>query len=384
MKPGPLPPLPRWMDALLLPAVNVVLALLVTAAVIAAIGQSPWQAIGVMVDGAFGGAQGWGYTLYYTTSFIFTGLGVTLALQAGLFNIGAEGQATIGGLALGAVLLAVGDRLHPALALPLATAAALAAGAAWALVPAALQAWRGSHIVITTIMFNFLASSLAVWLLVNVLRAPGGLAAESAAIADSLRLPSMQQLLAPLGIVLPRSPLNLAFVIALVCCAALGLLLRRLPLGFALRTLGAAPDAARAAGHDPRRLTLLAMGLSGALAALLSLNEIAGVHHKLLLDFTGGAGFTGIAVALMGRGRPLGIVAAALLFGALYQGGAELAFEMPAITREVVVAVQGLVVLFCGALALLPRPALVALHTAWQRRRAGPPLQRRRSAVGEG
>ena len=370
MKPGPLPPLPRWMDALLLPAVNVALALLVTAAVIAAIGQSPWQAISVMVEGAFGGAQGWGYTLYYATSFIFTGLAVTLALQAGLFNIGAEGQATVGGLALGAVLLAVGDRLHPGLALPLATDAAVAAGAAWALVPAALQAWRGSSIVITTIMFNFLASSLAVWLLVNVLRAPGGLAAESAAIAASLRLPSVQQLLAPLGIVLPRSPLNLAFPIALACCAAVGLLLRRLPLGFALRTLGAAPEVARAAGHDPRRLTLVAMGLSGALAAMLALNEIAGVHHKLLLDFTGGAGFTGIAVALMGRGRPLGIVAAALLFGALYQGGAELAFEMPAITREVVVAVQGLVVLFCGALALLPRPGLVALHALLQRRAA--------------
>ncbi len=370
MKPGPLPPLPRWMDALLLPALNVALALLVTAAVIAAIGQSPWQAISVMVEGAFGGAQGWGYTLYYATSFIFTGLGVTLALQAGLFNIGAEGQATVGGLALGAVLLALGNRVHPALALPLATAAALAAGAAWALVPAALQAWRGSSIVITTIMFNFLASSLAVWLLVNVMRAPGGLAAESASIVESLRLPSLQQLLAPLGIVLPRSPLNLAFPIALACCAAVGLLLRRLPLGFALRTLGAAPEVARAAGHDPRRLTLVAMGLSGALAAMLALNEIAGVHHKLLLDFTGGAGFTGIAVALMGRGRPLGIVAAALLFGALYQGGAELAFEMPAITREVVVAVQGLVVLFCGALALLPRPGLVALHALLQRRRA--------------
>ena len=370
MKPGPLPPLPRWMDALLLPALNVALALLVTAAVIAAIGQSPWQAISVMVEGAFGGAQGWGYTLYYATSFIFTGLGVTLALQAGLFNIGAEGQATVGGLALGAVLLALGNRVHPALALPLATAAALAAGAAWALVPAALQAWRGSSIVITTIMFNFLASSLAVWLLVNVMRAPGGLAAESASIVESLRLPSLQQLLAPLGIVLPRSPLNLAFPIALACCAAVGLLLRYLPLGFALRTLGAAPEVARAAGHDPRRLTLVAMGLSGALAAMLALNEIAGVHHKLLLDFTGGAGFTGIAVALMGRGRPLGIVAAALLFGALYQGGAELAFEMPAITREVVVAVQGLVVLFCGALALLPRPGLVALHALLQRRRA--------------
>jgi simple sugar transport system permease protein len=148
-------------------------------------------------------------------------------------------------------------------------------------------------------------------------------------------------------------------------------LLWRTRTGYALRALGSAPDAARYAGFDPKRLTLVAMGLSGGLAALLGLNEIAGVHHKLLLNFTAGAGFTGIAVALMGRSHPVGIVLASLLFGALYQGGTELTFEMPALTRDMVVAVQGFVVLFCGALAYMLRPMVARLYHSLSPRREG-------------
>src|SRR3546814_3760359 len=115
-----------------------------------------------------------------------------------------------------------------------------------------------------------------------------------------------------------------------------------------MRTVGANETAAVYAGIDPRRITLLAMCLSGALAGFLGINEVMGVHHRLLLNFTAGYGFTGIAVALMGRNHPLGIVQASLLFGMLYQGGAELAFEEPKVTREMVVTIQGLVILFSG------------------------------------
>ncbi|MFM2407219.1 MAG: hypothetical protein RL223_5099, partial [Pseudomonadota bacterium] len=144
-------------------------------------------------------------------------------------------------------------------------------------------------------------------------------------------------------------------VLALLCAAGLWVVLWHTRLGFALRTLGHAPGAAHYAGLSSVRLTLIALMGSGALAGGVGINEVLGVHHRLLLDFVAGAGFTGIAVALMGRNHPAGIVLAALLFGALVQGGS-------------VTAVQGLVVLFCGALALMLRPLVARLWALWTRR----------------
>ncbi|WKB53202.1 ABC transporter permease [Eleftheria terrae] len=354
--------LPRWVDVGVLPVLNVVVALAAAGLLVWAIGQNPFDAVRLLLEGAFGSALAWSYTLYYTTNFLFTGLAVAVAFQAGHFNIGAEGQATLGGLGVGLVLLGLDGWLPAPLLLPLAVLGGCLAGVAWAFVPAWLQAYRGSHIVITTIMFNFLASTLMVWLLVNVVATPGGLAVESRPFAEGAALPSAQAVLALLGIEWPDTPLNLAFLLALLACVAVWLLLWHTRLGFALRTVGLAPDAARYAGMDPRRLTVVALCISGALAALAGVNEIAGVHHKLLLDFVAGAGFTGIAVALMGRNHPLGIALAALLFGALAQGGSELVFEMPAFTRDMSVTVQGFVVLFCGALALMLRPAVARVY----------------------
>ena len=243
----------------------------------------------------------------------------------------------------------------------LAILAAAAFGAAWAAVPAWMQAWRGSHIVITTIMFNFVASALMVYLMVNVLIAPGSMTAQSRGFADSASLPSMQAMLKAVGIAVAPSALNLAFVLALLSCVAVWIFLWRTNWGYALRTMGHNAEAAIYAGTSIRRMTMLAMCLSGALAGGVAVNELLGVHHRIVLDFPAGYGFAGIAVALMGRSHPLGILLAALLFGALQQGGAELSFEIPAMTREMVVVIQALVILFCGALAHLPRPWLQAL-----------------------
>jgi simple sugar transport system permease protein len=132
--------------------------------------------------------------------------------------------------------------------------------------------------------------------------------------------------------------------------------------GYALRAVGSAPRAAHNAGIRPRLQVLVAMGLSGALAGLVAVNEISGVQGKLTLDFVAGAGFTGIAVALMGRNHPVGIVLASLLFGVLYQGGVELSFEISGFSREMVVSVQGLIVLFAGAMAMVSAPLFARLH----------------------
>ena len=171
----------------------------------------------------------------------------------------------------------------------------------------------------------------------------------------------MHEVLAALGISIAPSALNLSILLAVLGCFGVWAFLWHTPWGYALRTMGHNPDAATYAGNDLKKLTMMAMCLSGALAGFVGVNEILGVHQRLVLDFTAGYGFAGIAVSLMGRNHPLGIALAALLVGALQQGGAELAFDIPAMTREMVVVIQGLVIFFSGALANLPRPWLQAL-----------------------
>jgi len=349
-------PLPRWADVGLIPLINIALALLVSGLIILLIGENPVEAVQIMLVGAFGYYEAIGYTLYYTTNFIFTGLAVAVAFHAGLFNIGGEGQAYIGGLGVGLVLLAFDSILPFGLLVPLAILTAAAFGAGWAYVPAYLQAYRGSHIVITTIMFNFIAAALMVYLMVNVLIAPGSMSPESRQFAEHAWMPFAHDVLAWFGIKSARTPLNLSILWALLCCVFVWLYIWHTRWGYELRTVGFSERAAVYAGIKPRRIVVVAMCISGALAGFVGINEIMGVQHRLLLNFTAGYGFTGIAVALMGRNHPVGVVLASLLFGILYQGGAELAFEVSRITRELVVTIQGLVILFSGALAYMTRP----------------------------
>ena len=355
------PALPRWADIGLLPLVNLAMALVVAGIVVAFIGQNPFQVLKLLVEGAFGSARGISYTLYFTTTFIFTGLAVAVAAHAGLFNIGAEGQATLGGLGAGLFALWMGASLPGVLMIPLMVVGAAAFGAAWAAVPAYLQAYRGSHIVITTIMFNFIAYTLLVYLLVNVLKSPGQMAVESVAFAPSAHLPTMSEVLAAVGVEWPSSPLNLSFLLALLCAAGVYVYLWHTRAGYRLRTVGSNVGAAEYAGIRPAHQVMIAMAISGALAGLVGVNEIAGVSRRLILDFVGGAGFTGIAVAIMGRNHPVGILLASLLFGALFQGGAEVTFEMPGVTRDMVVTLQGFIILFSGAMAYVLAPHLARL-----------------------
>ena len=353
--------LPRWADVVVLPLVNLAMALAVAAIVVALVGQHPGEVLTLLLKGAFGTARGFSYTLYYATTFVFTGLAVAVAAHGGLFNIGAEGQATLGGLGAGLAALWLGEALPAALMLPLMLVCSIAFGAAWAAVPAYLQAYRGSHVVITTIMFNFLANILLVYLLVNVLKTPETMSVESMPFEPSAHLPGVHEALAWIGIEWPSSPLNLSVVIAGVAACGVYAYLWRTRAGYRLRTVGASAGAAAYAGIRPELQMMVAMGISGGLAGMVAMNEIAGVNGKLLLDFAGGAGFTGIAVSIMGRNHPVGIVLASLLFGALYQGGAEVAFELPTFSRDMVVMLQGFIVLFSGAMAYVLAPTMSRL-----------------------
>lgn len=352
--------LPRWAEFTLLPAAGLLVSFLFSGVIVKIIGESPWAALRLFATGAFGSQDSIGYTLYYATNYIFTGLAVAVAYHAGLFNIGAEGQAYVGGLGTGLVCLWFGHWPFWAV-LPLAVIAGALFGAAWAAVPGWLQAKRGSHVVITTIMANFIASALMTYLLVNVLINPAQQSPETREFAANATMPAMDAMLAKIGIALAPTPLNLAFFLALAAAAGVWVFVWRTRWGFALRVAGENPSAAVYAGISPANVTIVAMLLSGALAGCLGLNELMGSQHRILIDFAGGAGFVGIAVALMGRNHPLGVVLAAVLFGALTQGGSELSFDLPKINRDMVVVIQGLVILFCGALDGVFRAPLARL-----------------------
>ncbi len=355
--------LPPFADYVVMPLLNLVVAFLISGLVVLFIGESPWEAMTTMLDGALGRGEGIGYTLYYATNFIFTGLSVAVAFHCGLFNIGSEGQAYVGGLGVALVALALGDVAPWYLTAPVAILGAATFGAAWAAIPAWLQAKRGSHVVITTIMFNFIASALMVYLLANVLRPAGRMSPETRTFAEGGTLPKLGWLLDWFGLSIGAAPFNVSFLFAIAACVAVWALIWRTRLGYEIRATGISPTAAVYAGIPYVKLVMIAMLISGALAGMTALNIVMGNANRLQVEFVGGAGFVGIAVSLMGRSHPVGIVLAALLFGVLYQGGAELAFWIPTISRDMIVVIQGLVILFAGALEFMFRPALVRLFT---------------------
>jgi simple sugar transport system permease protein len=368
---SPYAKLPRWADYGLIPLINLLVAFIVAGLVVLLVGENPLRAAVILIDGAFGGGQNIAYTLYYATNFIFTGLAVAVAFHCGLFNIGGEGQAYIAGLGVAMVALTFDTVLPWWGTFPLAILGAALVGALWALIPAYLQAKRGSHIVITTIMFNFIAASIMVYMLVDVLKPLGSMAPQTRTFEPGAQLPKLNWMLEALGLSVRSAPLNVTFLLALVMAFLVWLLIWRTKLGYEIRTMGFSPKAARYAGIKEARIIIITMMISGALAGMMALNPIMGDQHRVQLDFVTGAGFVGIAVALMGRSHPAGIVPAAILFGMLYQGGAELAFEMPNISRDMIVIIQGLVILFAGALEHMFRPWIQTVFASFSPRSVG-------------
>ena len=350
--------IPWWFDRLLLPLLNILLAFGACTIVLWIAGVDVLAGVQVMLQGALGSKEGISYTLYYATNFIFSGLGVALAWHAGLFNIGGEGQATMGGVGVAIVCLYF-DNLPLFILMPLSLLTAASFAALWAFIPGWLNAYRGSHVVITTIMFNLIASSLLVYLLAGPLKAPQQMATVSQIFSELSWLPSMAELAQSFGLYLPNTPLNITFLWALVCCILLYIYLWRSGIGYETRVVGFSHQGANFAGIKRKKIVMITMAISGALIGFIGLNEIQGNSHQLHVEFVAGFGFAGIAIALMGRNHPLGIVIASILFGVLYQGGSELAFSVDNIGNDIIMLLQGLVVLFCGALQWMLRPSLL-------------------------
>ena len=358
--------MPAWADAVLVPLISLILAALLSALVIIGIGEDPIAAFQLMVDGALMRSSGWGYTLYYATNFIFTGLAVAIAFHARLFNIGGEGQAMIGGLGVALACLYI-PWPNWYVALVGATVSAALFGALWALIPAYLQAKRGSHIVITTIMFNFIAAAVLNYVLVNLLRPQGAMDPATARFPEATHLPTFQDMFSTAAEPMFRgAPANVTFFLAVLACFLVWLLIWRTRLGYEIRAFGFSESAAKYAGISPVKITVVAMLISGGLAGMMALNTTMGEAERLVMNATEGAGFIGIAVALMGRSHPLGVLLAALLFGFLYQGGAELALWTN-IPRELIVVIQALVILFTGALDNMVRMPLERTFLAFRK-----------------
>jgi len=280
-------------------------------------------------------------TLVYSTPYIFAGLAVALGFRCGLFNIGAEGQLFVGALA--ATYVGYSIKGLPLLVhLPLALAAGAAAGAVWAAVAGVLKAYTGAHEVVTTIMLNYVAFRLSDYLLTGPMKR-SGFNPVSPPVEESAWLPK----LAP-------DPLRFhsGFFLALLAAYFVYWFLWKTTWGFEIRTVGANPDAARYAGISIARNYILAMALSGALAGLAGTSEILGVNHFMAQAFSSGYGFDSIALALLGKSHPLGVVLASLLWGFLRAGATRMQ-SAAGIPIDIVQIVQGMVIVFVAAPALV-------------------------------
>ncbi|AXA92244.1 ABC transporter permease [Massilia sp. YMA4] len=349
--------MPRWATGIVLPLLNLLSAMLVAALAIHLLGEDPVDAMRILVNSAIVNPEGLSYTLFYASTFVFTGLAVSLAMQAGLFNIGAEGQMYFGGLGLTLAMLAFDSSLPWYLLIPVGMLGAALFGALWAFIPGYLQAKRGSHIVVTTIMFNFIAASLMNFVIVKYLIPPGEQNTASRVFSDAAALPPLNAWFPALG----DTPLNVSFFLSILALVIYGVFVSRSAWGYKLRATGLNKHAAHYAGVKISAMIIVTMLISGALAGLGAVNSIMGSTHYLSLNFVGGAGFVGIAIALMGRQHPVGIFLSSVLFGALIQGGFDLSLEKPNIPTETFIFIQGLIILFCGAMENLYAPVLIKL-----------------------
>jgi simple sugar transport system permease protein len=325
---------------LLQPILAVALGLAAGLAVTWIAGENPWSVLRIICRGAFGSGYDIGMTLFYATPLIFTGLSVAVAFQAGLFNIGAEGQLTFGALAAAAIG-AIWPNCPLILAPFVAGLCAVAAGGMWGAIPGWLKARRGSHEVINTIMLNFIAAGLASYVTLYLLKNPESQNPETRTIGGGY-------LIHQFGIFSP-APVSLALPLAILAACLVWLLLSRTTLGFELRAVGQSEPAARAAGIDAARIKIIALSLAGALAGLVGVAEVLGNAGRFKVGFSPEYGFMGIAVALLGRNQPLGVVASAFLFGALHKGAGDLDLETEHVTREVGLILQALIILSVSA-----------------------------------
>jgi general nucleoside transport system permease protein len=351
----------KLLRELLFPLIAVVAAFVVGGIFVLIVGDSPIETYRLLIGSALWWPDGIGYTLFYATPLIFTGLAVAVAFRAGLLNIGAEGQLYVAAFATAWAGITFA-RLPAPLLIPLCCVAAIAAGAFWGAIPGVLKARFGSHEVINTIMMNFIAVALVSYFTQYHYKTPGDPIMESAPIGANAHI-------ARLGRFIPgfpeRIPLNVAFLLALLACVLVYVFLWRTKWGYEIRATGTNPSAAEYGGISIRRQIVVAMAISGALAGCVGINEVLGYRHLYYDGFSDNYGFTGIAVALLGRNHPVGVLLAAFLFAVLTRGGIPVDAFTEHVTKDIVQILQATIILFVAAEGFF-RGTLGSL--AWPRR----------------
>jgi len=333
---------------MLIPVLAVFTSVIIGGIVIALAGGDPFAAYKGLLEGAFGSQRAWSETFVWCTPYIFAGLAVALGFKGGLFNIGAEGQLAFGAVAAAwfgyAVPQILGVNLPAIIHLPLTILAGMLAGGLWGAIPGWLKARFGGHEVINTIMMNYIALNLTSFLLNGPLKDPNPLnvIARTPKIAESARIPA----------IFAGLRLHWGFIFALLVAALIWWLLWKTTLGFEIRTAGSNPDAARYAGINVQRTIVVTMTLSGVLAGLAGAIEVTGLNYRHELGFSVGYGFDAIAIALLGKNHPLGVVLAAILFAAMRNGATRMQF-LTQIPTDVISVIQALILLFIAADAII-------------------------------
>ncbi|MCI0553555.1 MAG: ABC transporter permease [Anaerolineae bacterium] len=336
------------LDAMLIPFLAILTAVVLGGIIIVLVRGNPFLAYAGLIQGSFGSARALSETSVWATPYIFAGLAVALAFKGGLFNIGAEGQLALGAVATALIGYALPEWLGidiPAIIhLPLAIIVGMAAGAFWAGIVGFLKAYTGGHEVINTIMMNYIALNSISFLLNGPMkdRDPNNVIARTPLIAESARMP----------VIFDGLRIHWGFVLALLAAFLVWWMLSKSTLGFEIRTVGLNPDAAKYAGVNVKRIIILTMALSGMLAGLAGALEVTGLNYRHELGFSIGYGFDAIAIALLGKSHPLGVVLAAILFAAMRNGATRMQF-LTQLPVDLISMLQALILLFVAADAII-------------------------------
>ena len=334
--------------AVIAPLVALAVSASVTSLFLVCMGESPSILVEAFTS-TFFNSFGLGYTLYYTTPLILTGLSVALSFHAGLFNIGSEGQLHLGAIAIVA-LSCFSPNLPSFLAVPLGVLVALIFGGIWGMIAGYFKAKRGSHEVIVTILLNFIGIILVNYLILYPFKNTEVQNPETVEIGKGYVLPLLSDFTTLLGSdFFLTTPVNITLFLSIIAAILCYLFLFHTSKGYEIRALGQNPTAAEFNGIAVGANFILVLTLSGALSGLVGVNEVMGYHHKLIEGFSPQYGFTGIAVALIARNHPLGIILSALLFGAIHNGAREIEFLSEKMTKEVSVIMEALIIIIIAS-----------------------------------
>jgi len=323
--------------AFLVPFFSVVIALLIAAVVIVLIGQNPVIAYKAMIEGAFGNLQALADTIIKTTPLILTGLAVGFGFRAGIFNIGAEGQMIMG--AILATVVGMNMRgVPPSLAIPLTMIAGMLGGAVWASIAGYLKAKTGAHEVVTTIMLNWIATYISSYLITGPLAVGSG-TPKSPEIAPSAKLPPI--------VTVGALEMTSGIVISIITAVVIYIVLEKTRTGYEVKATGFNPYAAEYGGISISKNIVMSMAISGALAGLAGALEVMGLHHRFLGTLSGGKGFDGISIALIGQNHPIGIIFASFLIASLRTGSSNMQFV--GVPKHIVTIIQGIGIVLVAA-----------------------------------